>query len=267
MTSKFYGWPWKIIGHLFYATSSFVHHFLAIGEIKLELQSGNNFGKNQWFYVPCDLEIWQMSLKNIRAPLPCYFKLCASFCNHQYLPNCRFWPTAYGDTIGATTGVNISDIVWVVDPSDWSRHMQSSRLYCLYWLLCTWCTPGSGADQELSVRVGQALPWTCQQEFWFDSSGGWVGCWIAEVLWCQMKLIECFEYVGEQMGGHLEHGKFWLDEDAILKRFWLGFPRCCGHCLPGCAMYIVGHTFRTSFQENIGWETVVGPSRKDAACL
>ena len=34
-------WPWKTIGHLFYSTSSFVHHFVAIGEIKLELQSGN----------------------------------------------------------------------------------------------------------------------------------------------------------------------------------------------------------------------------------
>ena len=61
--------------------------------------------------------------------------------------------------------------------------LQSSRLCCLYWLLCTWCTLVSGVDQELSVRIGQALPWTCQQEFWFDSSGGWVGCWIAEVLW------------------------------------------------------------------------------------
>ena len=35
------GWPWKTIGHLFYATSSFVQHFVPIGEFKLELQSGN----------------------------------------------------------------------------------------------------------------------------------------------------------------------------------------------------------------------------------
>ena len=41
-------WPWnlmddpkKTIGHLFYATLSFLHHFVAIGEFKLELQSGN----------------------------------------------------------------------------------------------------------------------------------------------------------------------------------------------------------------------------------
>ena len=41
MTLKFDGWPWKTIGHLFYAASSFVQHFVAIGEFKLELQSGN----------------------------------------------------------------------------------------------------------------------------------------------------------------------------------------------------------------------------------
>ena len=40
-TLKLDGWPWKPIGHLFYATSSFVQHFVPIGEFKLELQSGN----------------------------------------------------------------------------------------------------------------------------------------------------------------------------------------------------------------------------------
>ena len=41
VTLKFDGWPWKTIGHLFYATSSFVQHFVPISEFKLELQSGN----------------------------------------------------------------------------------------------------------------------------------------------------------------------------------------------------------------------------------
>ena len=41
VTFKFDWWPWKTIGHLFYATSSFVHHSIAIREFKLELQSGN----------------------------------------------------------------------------------------------------------------------------------------------------------------------------------------------------------------------------------
>ena len=41
VTLKFDGWPWKTIGHLLFAVSSFVQHFIAIGEFKLELQSGN----------------------------------------------------------------------------------------------------------------------------------------------------------------------------------------------------------------------------------
>ena len=38
VTLKFDGLPWKTIGHHFYATSSFLQHFVAIGEFKLELQ-------------------------------------------------------------------------------------------------------------------------------------------------------------------------------------------------------------------------------------
>ena len=47
VTLNFDGWPWKTIGHLSYAVSSFVQHFVAIGECKLELQSVNAiFGSN-----------------------------------------------------------------------------------------------------------------------------------------------------------------------------------------------------------------------------
>ena len=47
VTLQFDVWPWKTMGHLFYATSSIVHHFVAIGDFKLELQSGNTkFGSN-----------------------------------------------------------------------------------------------------------------------------------------------------------------------------------------------------------------------------
>ena len=41
VTLKFDRWPSKTMGYLFYATSSFVHHFVAIGKFKVELQSGN----------------------------------------------------------------------------------------------------------------------------------------------------------------------------------------------------------------------------------
>ena len=86
VTFKFDGWPWKTIGHLFYATSNFVQHFVDIGEFKLELQSGTpDLGQIRRFLEPCDLEIWLMTLQNNRAPLLCYFKLCASFCTHWWI--------------------------------------------------------------------------------------------------------------------------------------------------------------------------------------
>ena len=51
VTLKFDVWPWKTIGHLFYATSSFVHHFVGIGDFKLELQSGNaQFASNSTIF-------------------------------------------------------------------------------------------------------------------------------------------------------------------------------------------------------------------------
>ena len=41
----------KTIGHLFYATSSFVHHSVPIGMFRLELQSGNDqFGSNSTIF-------------------------------------------------------------------------------------------------------------------------------------------------------------------------------------------------------------------------
>ena len=40
--------------------------------------------KNRQFLEPCDLEIWDMTLKNNRAPLLYYFKLCASFPSHRW---------------------------------------------------------------------------------------------------------------------------------------------------------------------------------------
>ena len=56
---QFDAWLWKTIGHLFYATSSFVHHFVAIGEFKLELQSGNaQFGSKSTIF----LAVWHWNL-------------------------------------------------------------------------------------------------------------------------------------------------------------------------------------------------------------
>ena len=44
-----------------------------------------NLGKNRWCFVPCDLEIWWMTLENNRASLLCCFKLCATFHSHWWI--------------------------------------------------------------------------------------------------------------------------------------------------------------------------------------
>ena len=86
VTLKFDGWPWKTTGHLFHTTSSLciisnpsVNWKWSYSPEKL------NLGQNWQFFVPCDLEIWRMPLKNNRAPLLCCFKLCASFHSHLWI--------------------------------------------------------------------------------------------------------------------------------------------------------------------------------------
>ena len=52
VTLKIDVWPWKTIGHLFYAASTCVHHFIANGEFKLELQYGNaHIGSKSTIYL------------------------------------------------------------------------------------------------------------------------------------------------------------------------------------------------------------------------
>ena len=86
MTLKFDRWHSKTIGHLFHATSSFVRHFVAIGEFKLELQPETpDLGQIRRFLETCDLEIWRMTLKNNRTPFLSIIKLYASFHHHMWI--------------------------------------------------------------------------------------------------------------------------------------------------------------------------------------
>ena len=53
VTLKFDRWVWKTTGHLFYTTSSFVHHFIAIGDFKFQLQSANAQFGSKWTIFLC----------------------------------------------------------------------------------------------------------------------------------------------------------------------------------------------------------------------
>ena len=59
VTFKFDRWHRKTIEHLFYVASSFVYHFTAISEFKLELQSGN---AQFWSKSMIFLAVWPWNL-------------------------------------------------------------------------------------------------------------------------------------------------------------------------------------------------------------
>ena len=118
---KFDEWPHKTIGHLFNSTSSFVHHFKSIGEIKLELQSGNaQFGSKLVIFVPCDLEIWWITLRNNRALLLYYAKLWASFQSHWWI---QTWVIIRKRSIR----VKISDFFVPCDLEIWWMTLRNNR--------------------------------------------------------------------------------------------------------------------------------------------
>ena len=109
MTLKFYGWPWKTIGRLFYTTLSFVQHFKAIGIFKLELSSGNAQFRSKWaIFCPVwswkltnDLEKQQGTSSILRQDL-CIISKPSVLSNLGYSPetlnlsrNCRYFCPAW----------------------------------------------------------------------------------------------------------------------------------------------------------------------------
>ena len=151
---KFDGRPCKTIGHLFYATSSFVHHFIAIGQFKLELQSGNTkFGSKSAIFFPCDLEIWQMTLKINRAHLLCYLKLSTSFHSHGSIQ----------------TGVTVRKTQIRVIIGDFLPHV---TLKFDRW---PWKTIGH-LFYAASSCVHDSIA-ICEFKLELESGNGYVGCW------------------------------------------------------------------------------------------
>ena len=88
-----------------------------------------NLGQIRRFLEPCDIEIWWMTLKNNKAPLLCYFKLCASFPNH--------WRIQIGITIWKRPLWVKFDIVELCDLEIWQMTLKNNKapLLC-YFKLC-----------------------------------------------------------------------------------------------------------------------------------
>ena len=129
VTLKFDGWPWKIIGHLFYTTLSFVQHFKAIGIFKLELQSGNaQFGSKLVIFlsrVTLKFDVWPW--KTIGHLFYYYVKICASYQIHWWS---QTWVTAWK----CSSRVKIGDIFVPRDLENWRVTLKNNRatLLCCF---------------------------------------------------------------------------------------------------------------------------------------
>ena len=157
--------PWKIIGHHFYTTLSFVQDFKAIGISKLELQSENaQFGsKLAIFFVPGDFENWRVTLKNNRTPLPYYVKFCASFQIHWWS---QIWVIAWK----RSSRIKIGDFFVLCDLENWRMTLKNNRppLLCCFNLCASfrsqwWIQTGvTVRKRPICVKIDDFLavwPW------------------------------------------------------------------------------------------------------------
>ena len=112
-----------------------------------------NSGQKWRFFVPCDLEIWRMTLKNDSAPLLCCFTLCTSFHSHQWI----------------RTGVTVRKRpIWVkIDvffvPCDleiWQMTLENNRAPLRYYIkLCAtfqshgWIQTGVTVRKRSSIQI------------------------------------------------------------------------------------------------------------------
>ena len=73
-----------------------------------------NSGQNRRSIALCDLEIWQMTLKNNMASLLCCFKLCASFHSHRWIQTkVTVWKRSIRVKIGVLSRVTLTFDRWL----------------------------------------------------------------------------------------------------------------------------------------------------------
>ena len=118
------------------------------------------FDSNHLFFSPCDLEICWRTLKNNRAPLVYYVKLCASFQGHWWIQTGvrvpkRSIPVKIGNFL---SGVTLKFDIW-----PWKQRVASSTLRQALCIISkplvnsNWCyrpkTPHLGQNRRFFSRV------------------------------------------------------------------------------------------------------------------
>ena len=146
LTLKIDGWPCKTTGHLLFTTPSIVHDFKSIGEVKLELESGNaQFGSKLEIFCPAWPWNWWMTLKNNRVHLLYYIKLCVAFQSHWYIQS--------GVTVGKRP---IRVKIYDPETTKWGHDLCELDLWPLTWTFCMNITSVNGNNawkfQDYTMR-------------------------------------------------------------------------------------------------------------------
>ena len=117
------------------------------------------------FLEPCDLEIWRMTLQNNRAPLLCYFKLCAWFDTDWWI---QIWVTVRKRSIRSK-----STIFLAVSPRNFTDDPQKQQgiSSMLLQALCIISYPLVNSDWSYSPEtpnLGQIRRFLepCDLEIW-----------------------------------------------------------------------------------------------------
>ena len=114
-------WPWNLRDDLEQGKSE--------GFDSCDRPSNLKLDSNLQFFHPCDREIWWMTSKNNRAPLLCYFKLCASFRSH--------WWIRTGVTVRKRQIGSIRRFLEPCDLEIWRMTLKNNRAPVLcYFKLC-----------------------------------------------------------------------------------------------------------------------------------
>ena len=166
MTLKFDGWPWKkIIGRLFYATLSFVHHFKAIGKFNVRLQSGNvKFGSKSAIF--CLVWPWNLMVdleKNVRKR-PIWVKIDDFFSRH---------------------GVNLKFNGW-----SWKQYGTSSKQHQALCIISSSHVNSNWSCSPETVKLGFDL---CDLDLW-PWPFAWTPLWSLEISPENFMMIRWREY-------------------------------------------------------------------------
>ena len=150
-------WPWHLTDDLekLEGTSPMLLQALCIISWPSVISSWSfspetpNLAQNRRFFVPCDLDIWQMTLENNRAPHLTYFKLCASLHSHRSIQTavtlrkrqiqarvifCPMWPWNLTDDLEkqyGTSSMLLQAVCMISLPhvnSNWSYSPETAQL-------------------------------------------------------------------------------------------------------------------------------------------